>query len=332
MNMLEITNIFPQQINLSQIDDSPGPYGMSYGFDPGPLAASINKIGLINSPILARKGKGGVEDEFWVVAGFRRIAVLKTLDVDQAPCRVLPPETSSLQCLMLNLYDNLAVRDFNAVETGMALTRLAELLPEEEVMKNVMPLFNLPSHEETLHLFVRIETSLDRRAKDLLACGSLSIQAAKLLLEMDSPARNEICRYFSAVKFSKNQQAQFIDFVNDLSRIENQSIFELLNKSDLTIICENEQMNSPQKVRALIKLLRTRRLPHLVKAEKGFNRMVKNLKLPAGFQITPPPYFEGPNYKLEISFMDGKDLREKLVTLAKKDSLIELEDPWNKGA
>ncbi len=332
MNIFEIANILPQQVKLSQIDDSPGPYGMSYGFDLSLLEASINKIGLINSPLLATKGKGGAEDQFWVVAGFRRIAVLKALDVNQAPCRVLSPETSTLQCLMLNLYDNLAVRDFNAVETGMALTRLAELLPEQEVIKNFMPLLNLPSHEETLHLFVRIETALDRRGKDLLACGSLSIQAAKLLLEMDSAARNEICRYFSDVKFSKNQQAQFIDFVNDLSRIENQSIPELLNEPDLITICENEQMNNPQKVRALIKLLRSRRLPHLVKAEKGFNRMVKNLELPAGFQITPPPYFEGPNYKLEIFFKDGRDLIEKLVILAKKDALIELEDPWNKGA
>ena len=332
MDRLKIADILPQQINLNQIDDSSGPYSMSYGFNPGPLAASISRIGLINSPILAREGKGGAEDEFVVVSGFRRIRVLKKLNWTKAPCRVLPEVTSPLKCLLLNLYENLPVRNFNAVEMGMALTRLAELLPKEEVVKDFMPLFDLPSHEETLHLFMRIETTLETQAKDLVARGSLSLQAAKLLLEMDSAARQKICRYFSTIKFNKNQQAQFMDFVNDLSHIEDNPISGLLDEPDLTEIRHNERMNSPQKARALIKLLRARRLPHLVKTEKRFRHMVENLALPAGCQITPPPYFEGPNYKLEIFFKEGKDLRDNLVLLGKKEGLAELEDPWKKGA
>ena len=332
MDTLKIANILPQQVNLNQIDDFPGPYCMSYGFDPGPLAASIKRIGLINSPILARKGEGETEDEFVVVAGFRRIRVLKALNRTELPCRVLPETIPPFKCLLLNLHDNLTVRNFNAVEKGMALARLAELLPVEEVIEIFMPLFDLPSRKETLQHFVRIETSLDPRAKDLIACGNLSTQAAIPLLEMDPAARKTICRYFSIVKFSKNQQAQFVDFVNDLSHIETNSIARLLDESVFMEILENGRMNSPQKARALIKLLRTRRLPHLVKAEKNFKNSIEKLALPAGFQMIPPPYFEGPHYKLEISFKDGRDLSEKLIILGKNEGVSKFKAPWKKGA
>ncbi len=331
MDRFKIADIFPQQVNLNQIDDSPGPCCMSYGFDTTPLVDSINRIGLVNSPILIKKGEGGGEVQFMVVAGYRRIEALKGLHVERLPCRILPSETSSLECLLINLYDNLTVREFNPVETSMALAHLTGLLPAKEVLKSFMPLFNLPSHAETLHIFVRIEKEFERQAKGLLATGNLSMKAAKLLLEMDSAARKKICGYFSIIKFSRNQQAQFIDFVSDLSHIENNTISGLLDDHELTEIRDEKHMNNPQKAKSLINLLRTRRVPRLVKAEKGFRRMVEKLKLPAGHHITPPPYFEGPYYRLEISFKDGKDLMEKLLILSKKEGLINFEDPWNKG-
>ena len=145
-----------------------------------PLADSIRRIGLVNLPILTRKGEGGRRDAFGVVAGFRRIKALQSLHVEQFPCRILPDEVSPRECLLLNLYDNLTVRPFNPVETAMALARLVELFPPEEVVKSFMPLFNLPSHAQTLRLFAQIETDFENRAKDLLAGGDLSMKGAKL--------------------------------------------------------------------------------------------------------------------------------------------------------
>ena len=330
MDRLKIIDTLPQPVNLNQIDDSPGPCRMSYGFDTKPLADSIHRIGLINSPILIGKGEGGGKIEFVVVAGFRRIKALEALGETHAPCRILPPETSFRKCLLINLYENLAIRGFNPVEKGMALARLLEWIPEKEVVKTFMPLFDLPSNEKVLHLFVRIETEFARQAKDLLAGGDLSTKAAKLLLEMDSADREKFCHYFSIIKFTKNQQTHFIDFIDDLSHIEGRAIARLLDDPELADICHNEQMNNPQKARALIAFLRTRRLPHLVKAEKRFRRMVEKLSLPESYRITPPPFFEGPNYRLEISFKNGKDLMEKVMILVHKEGLVTLKDPWDK--
>jgi len=332
MNRLKKHQLFPKLIDLNQIDLSPGPYCMSYGFDVILLADSIRRIGLMNSPILIEKGKGRGDTQFTVVSGFQRINALAALGEVLIPSRILPMDTPPFECLQMNLYENLIVRDFNSVEKGMALVRLLALVPEDQVLETFMPLFDLPSHAKTLHLFVRIETEFERRAKELLAGGSLAMQAAKLLLEMDSTSRDKFCDYFSTVRFNKNQQSQFIDFVMDLSRIEHIEIKRLLDDSELLNIRDNAQMNNPQKARAFIKLLRARRLPHLVSAEKGFKRMVEKMALPKGCQISAPPFFEGPHYRLEISFETAKDLEEKLFDLSTNGRLLTFDDPWNRNA
>jgi hypothetical protein len=332
MNRLKKHHFLPKLIDLNQIDLAPGPYCMSYGFDVALLADSIRRIGLMNSPILIEKGKGRGDTQFVVVAGFRRISALALLGEALIPSRILPMDTPPFECLQMNLHENLIVRDFNPVEKGMALKRLLALVPEKEVLKVFMPLFDLPSHAETLHLFMGIETEFVRLAKDLMAHGYLSLQAARLLLEMDSTSRDKFCKYFSIVTFNKNQQTQFIDYAMDLSRIERVEITRLLDAPELLNIRDNAQMNNPQKAKAFIKLLRARRLPHLVSAEKGFKRMVEKLALPKGCQISAPPFFEGPHYRLEISFETGKDLKKKLFDLSVNGRLLTFDDPWNRNA
>jgi hypothetical protein len=116
--------------------------------------------------------------------------------------------------------------------------------------------------------------------------------------------------------------------VSDLSHIENNPITYLLMNPQLKDIRDNPQMNNPQKARALITFLRKKRLPRLVKTENGFKQMIENLALPSGFQIIPPPFFEGAYYRLEISFEDGKELKEKLQFVAKNERLAAFENPW----
>jgi hypothetical protein len=332
MDRFNVANILPIPVHLNQIDDAPGPYCMSYGFDTTRLSDSISRIGLINAPILMKREEGDGNLRFEVVSGYRRIIALNDLEGEgSVPCRILPPETPPLECLLTSLHENLTVRDFNPVEKGMALARFLRWVPAKKVVRDFMPLLNLPAHEETLHLFLGIETNFERLAKDLLANGVLSTLGAKHLLEMNAAARTKFCEYFSLVKFSKNQQIQFVEFINDLSHIESKTVMQLLDDPQLVRVRDSDPMNAPQKAKALIKLLRARRLPHLVQAEKGFRGMVEKLALPTHYRITPPPFFEGPDYHLDITFEDGRDLLEKLSVLVNKKGISELEDPWHKG-
>jgi len=327
MGIPKITPIESQLVNPNKIEDSPGPYCMSFGFDIRPLAQSIDRVGLVNCPLLIENRNA----ELTIIVGYRRIHALKTLGWDSIPCGVLSEsEVSPLECLLLNLYDNLATRNLNEVEKGMVLTRLHSKVPGKEMLEVYMPLLELPSNEPTLHFFIKLEQELDIEIKEYLVQKKISLQTAKMLLKMESDERSYVFNFMSNIKFNINQQKQFIDNIIDLAVIENKPAHELLNEPSLKGILVNKHLNNPQKAKAILKLLRGRRFPSLVKAEKAFKKKVSSLDLPKSASIHAPPYFEEPHYRLEVLFRKGKELRETINRLTLSEGLDELGDPWEK--
>ena len=327
MDISEITQIETHLVDSNRIDNSPGPCCMSFGFDLNPLIQSINKIGLVNRPLLM-EGKHGL---MTVITGYRRIKALKSLEWNRIPCWILSEsKISPLKRLLLNLYDNLATRKLNEVEKGMVLSRLCSWVPRYEVLEVYMPLLDLPSHEPTLFFFTRLERELDPRIKEYLVQKNLSLQIAKLLLEMEPEARSQVFSVISNIKFNINQQKYLIDYIIDISNIENKPIPEILKEPSFEEVFTNKHLNNPQKAKAILKLLRARRLPSLVKAEELFKKRVSALDLPDAVRISVPQYFEEPDYRLEVRFREGKELKKTINRLARIKGLEELENPWEK--
>ena len=74
--------------------------------------------------------------------------------------------------------------------------------------------------------------------------------------------------------------------------------------------------------------MRSRRFPSLTESEIAFNRKISSLNLPDGIRIEHPPFFESPDYRLEIRFRNGEDLKKKIIDLAKNPGIGGLGDPW----
>jgi len=326
MGIPKITDITSQLVNPDKIEDSPGPYCMSFGFDIRPLAQSINKVGLVNCPLVIKNKNAGLT----VIVGYRRIRALKMLGWDRIPCGILSEsdEVTPLDCLLLNLYDNLATRKLNEVEKGMVLARLHSLVPKEEMLEIYMPLLELPSHEPTLLFFLKLEQELSVQIKETLVQKRTSLQIAKMLLKMGSEERDHVFNFTSDLKFNINQQKQFIDNINDLAAMQNKAPYELLTEPGLRAIIENKQLNNPQRAKAILKFIRDRRFPSLVKAEKTFKKKVSCLGLPKSVNIYAPPYFEDPHYRLEVLFREGRELRDTIKRLTLIEGLDELGDSW----
>lgn len=329
MNIHKIATADFHFIDADRINDSPGPYGMSFGFELRPLVQSIKRVGLVNLPILIEDGKGTKT----VVSGYRRIQALKSLKWDNIPCRILQEsEFSPLECLLLNLHENLTTRNLNNVEKGMVLSHLNSHLPLTEIMKDYMSLLDLPSHEETFDLFLKIEKELDENIKIYLAQGHISLQVIRILLDMDPLSRSTVFDLVSQLKFNINQQLQLINYIIDISHMIKATVPELLKDHSLENICLNDNLNTPQKAKAILRLLRNRRFPSLTETEKTFNKIVSNLDLPKRVRIDPPLFFESPDYRLEVLFREGKELRGKIGHLFKMDGIEEIGNPWERGA
>ena len=93
-------------------------------------------------------------------------------------------------------------------------------------------------------------------------------------------------------------------------------------------IFNNININNPQKAKNLLNFLKFRRFPLLTLCEKRFREKSTGLGLPDGVSISHPPFFEDPDYRLEIFFKNGKKLREKIDALGKVNGLESLGDPW----
>jgi ParB-like chromosome segregation protein Spo0J len=316
-NMMGISGIAEgdlYHVGVNDIEILPGPYSMSFGFDIEPLIGSIRNVGLVNCPLLKKDG----DEKLEIIIGYRRIHALKSLGVDRIPCRIVScAEFTPLDCLLLNLYDNLSTRKFNEVEKGMVLRRLSQWTERDEIMNRYMGLLQLPSHERTLDFYLRLDQELDDEIKMAIINGHLSLHAAKRFLDLDNKAKSVIFKLISNLKLNINQQKQLFEYLDDISNKYKMPIADILEEETLKKICCNTRMNNPQKAVSVLRVLRSKIFPRLIEAEENFNRATSALGLPEGVRINYPPFFESPNYRLEVPFKNGKELIEKIAKLSR---------------
>jgi len=325
MSIYNITEGSSQPVRLKDIEDQSGPYCMSFGFDIEPLKRSVKRAGLINSPLLLKNR----HEKLDIIIGYRRIQALKSLNRESIFCRIVTySELSDLECLLLNLHDNLSFREFNNVEKGMVLRRLSSRVSRDEILGHYMPLLGLSSHGPTLDFFLKLDEELDEKIKKSIAEGHLSLHAAKLLLEMDMDARLSVSQLISKLKFNVNQQKQLIEYIIDISNSDQETIPKILEDVSLKNICSDTRMNNPQKIHSLLRMLRSRIFPRLTDAEVTFKSAASALDLPEGVRIHYPPFFEAPDYRLEIYFKSGKELKDKIECLSRIKGISKLRDPW----
>jgi len=312
-----------QTVDLNDIEESPGPFCMSFGFDLHPLVSSIEAVGVIHLPLL-RRHQGRIA----VVSGYRRIQALRSLNATTALCRILDEEIAPLACLLLNLYDNLATRNLNDVEKGMVLSRLSIWMPRQEIIDRYLPLLGLRPDEKNLRFFLEMESGAGSATKQFVAKEGLTWRVVSSLSDLDDLSRSSLMNGMAKLMLNVNQQTQFIDLSIDISHIKGVPIPQVVSELGIDQIPLDTTANRPQRAKAVIDHLRSERYPTIVGAERRFRKMISDLHLPGGVEITPPPSFEGDRYRMQISFKEGKELTSKLNQLAHMEGLNHLVNPW----
>jgi len=321
MTMGNVLQSRPSKVGLSDIDLSPGPFCMSFQFNLERLKASIERFGLLNPPYLV-KGSS-----FTVVAGYRRLLAIRELGWADIGCRILPGDLLPLDALLLNFYDNLTARQFNPIEKGMVLKGLTRYLTREEILSHYMPMLELPSNMHTLKLYLSLE-DLDDVIRVSIAAGRLSMKVLGILGSVSKEDQRKINQLFTSLKWSVNLQWQAALWIMEIAGREGRSVREVIGDERILTMAKNGKMNSPQKVRAIVGELRKWRFPTITEYERSFKKGVSDLDLPSKVRVIPPPFFEGVDYKLEIVFREGKELREKVERLSRTSGLEEIADLW----
>lgn len=325
--MIDKNNIYltPVQVDIKKINTEPGPFSMSFEFDLADLLNSIEKVGILNPPLVVR-GEGKTIE---IVTGFRRIHALKKLGCDSAACIDLSNTGySDLELLLLNLHENLTIREFNDVEKSMVLVRLMRYLPRDEIEKIYTKTLKI-NRPEDLDLLVRVD-KFDPAVKKSIADKKISLSVAGILSNRDSNTRILLGSLLTYLNLSINYQVQLIDYLIDISHKKQTSISDLLNSNEIKAVLEDENINIPQKAKSFMDTLRNMRYPVISRAEKDFRATIAKIPLPKGVRIKHPPFFEAPGFTAEISFQDGTDLRSKTRLIAEQREIENIKVPWKK--
>jgi ParB family chromosome partitioning protein len=319
-----IEDVAVTAVSLGQVNPEPGPYGMSFGFDLTRMMGSIQVVGIVNPPQIIANQEGGWD----VVSGYRRIMAVRALGWKEVLCRDLSGSNlSRLECMELSLHDNLATRTFNEVEKGMILKRLSLHASAQELLRYYMPLLGLPSNEPTLQAYLLID-DIEEPIKHGLAGGRISLQTVTILLGLAPEARLAIWKCIGDLRLNTNHQKRLIEYAVDLSDMEGKTAAQILTEGSVAGIFQDQKLNNPQKAKALLEHLQSRRNPRLARSERAFRQRVSRLNLPDGVRIRHPPYFEDPSFTLEVPFRDGEGLRKKIIQLSQIKGLENIRSPW----
>jgi len=138
------------------------------------LVASIASLGIIE-PIVVRQVDA---DVFVVVAGERRLAAARLLDLPQVPCVVM--QCSDSEALVISLTENLQRSDLDPIQKACALRRLLDefALTQEQIGKRV------GMSQSTIAHYLRL-LSLPQGVQRLISEGALSVGHGKVLAGMD---------------------------------------------------------------------------------------------------------------------------------------------------
>jgi ParB family chromosome partitioning protein len=138
------------------------------------LVASIASLGIIE-PIVVRQVD---VDSFVVVAGERRFAAARLLNLRQVPCVVM--QCSDSEALVISLTENLQRSDLDPIQKACALRRLLDdfALTQEQIGKRV------GMSQSTIAHYLRL-LSLPRGVQRLISEGALSVGHGKVLAGMD---------------------------------------------------------------------------------------------------------------------------------------------------
>ncbi|MGE5841719.1 MAG: ParB/RepB/Spo0J family partition protein [Deltaproteobacteria bacterium] len=312
------------RLELAEAFEKPGPYTMSYGFNLDILCESIRKVGLINPPLVSRNRDGVFE----IVSGYRRIMALRTLGELQIFCYdVTQALRSPAERFFAAFYENLATRKFNDVEKAILLAGLQDYVTREEILTSYMPLLSLPSHEGTLKSYMKL-LDLEENVRNAIAVEELSMNVAKALVEMEKDSRQTLFHWIQMLKLNFNYQSKFVEYLQDISARENVKPSEALSERSCSQIIENPRLNTPQKAKAVLEVLRARRSPRLAQAQAIVERNLSAISLPKDASIHYDPGLEDPYYHLDVRFRHGEDLKKTIDELHRLDELEAIPAMW----
>ena len=275
------------------------------------LQRSIEKAGLLNPPYLSHVLSG---DYYRIVCGYLRIKACIALGWRELPARIIAPDSDGKDIFLISLYDNLSHRAFNAIEQAAITIRLLKNYQPEQVIKEYLPLLGLPPTAKTLDTMCSL-AALEPEVQNAVVQGNLAEAVAIKLAHCNQEDRLSFFELFSQIHLSASKQEEIFASCLDIAVRNGISCKAVVRDEAIQEIVALDKLTVSQKGDRIRAVLKKRRSPHLSQSEEKFLHLSKKLHLPEGVQLSPPPFFEGGSFRLQIEFDRVENLQNKIERL-----------------
>ncbi len=310
MNWLNHTK--PGIIDPRSVDLEDHTYLIPCFSDLWPLTKSIEKLGILNVPLVQRLADGRMIP----VAGRRRLQCAAILGLDQVSVKALPSDMPVADGFTLAFWDNASHRVFDTAAAAVIVRRLLELFPKDIVARDFLPVLGIAPKGPRLER-LRSIGGLEHSILEALFEGHIREKTAALLCEMASETRQELLALTEKLHLNANKSAEMISWLFDLSVLKSKPIPELLSEKEAESIITDGDMPLPERAERFRELVRSWKFPELAARENKFKEWTRQLSQPHRVSVRPTPAFEDPGCAIEIKAASA-DEAQRIVSILKQ--------------
>ena len=124
-------NVEYKQLDLKSIDLTDTTFVITYGFTLTQLKKSIEKIGILNPPLVKKKS----EEQYRIVCGYKRLLVCQDIGIEKLRCAIIRQKIEDKDTFLTSLYDNISHRGLNPVEKSITTSKLQKYYSDEVIVK-----------------------------------------------------------------------------------------------------------------------------------------------------------------------------------------------------
>lgn len=313
-----------QYIQTNQVNLADDSFRITFAPQIEELKNSIKEVGVIN-PITLRHTQEGT---YQIVTGFKRFLACQELNRQTVPALIYEPhDLSPLQAFMYNLHDNTFTRDLNIIEKFNVCSKLSKTyaVPEEEIVKNYLPLLGEEPSYKILHSFLALGQLIEPFKAMMVEKGA-ALSSATRIAEFTPSTQTSLLSVLTHINPSTNKLNELLTLIREIAARDGTTVEEILNRYQLLTIVADPAVAAPEKVMALRQTLRSVRLPHLTERQRQLTSLIDSLQLPDTARLVADPYFEDSKLKLEYQFSEPEELN---VLVTKIQEAIDKQQ-WQK--
>lgn len=268
------------------------------------LQASLTCCGVLHPPlVLAASAK-----TFVVVSGIRRIEFIqKSTTAQELNCLVIEKDAPPSFILDLIFTEQNAAGPLSLAEKARFFEIACQLSVPAEIKNSFLEKLQLKSGRSTIPNLLKILDQEEIIIQEIHAGRMQDRMVTELLSLPKDTDRRAMVLLFKRLNLGDGQQKKFFNLIRDIAFREDCSISSFLQQQAVIEILDHQQMNIPQKIQHLGKLLQQALTPASTLAEEAFVQHVKNLQLPTNYSLAHCPFFEKDEVTLSITFKNFAD-------------------------